>query len=193
MRADRWTDERIGILRTLWIEGATAQAIAARLGGLSRAAVLGKIFRLRLQSASSAPPPLRQDAKAKLDSGVGGARATLLPWRRPTKRNDAPATPKQEPARARGKSLLELTNQTCRWPHGRPGSARFHFCGAPGADLERGMPYCPDHARRAYPNFASSEENAAPGGDVPSAVSSAPPRPQFIWRARVRHPAARWR
>ena len=33
---------------------------------------------------------------------------------------------------------------------GRPGTRTFSFCGAPGADLERGMPYCARHARRAY-------------------------------------------
>jgi hypothetical protein len=49
------------------------------------------------------------------------------------------------------KSLLELTNITCRWPHGRPGTDRFFFCGAPEADLERGIPYCARHMQRAYP------------------------------------------
>src|SRR5580698_1288727 len=42
-----WTDERIAILKQMWAEGATAVAIADRLGGLSRSAVLGKIFRSR--------------------------------------------------------------------------------------------------------------------------------------------------
>jgi hypothetical protein len=48
------------------------------------------------------------------------------------------------------KTLFELTNNTCRWPHGRPGSRAFFFCGAAGADLERGIPYCEPHMRRAY-------------------------------------------
>jgi GcrA cell cycle regulator len=56
----------------------------------------------------------------------------------------------------RGKTLLELTNNTCRWPHGRPGTEKFHFCGAPEADLERGIPYCARHMRRAYPMFESA-------------------------------------
>jgi hypothetical protein len=43
-----------------------------------------------------------------------------------------------------------LTNDSCRWPHGQPGTKTFHFCGAPGADLEGGRPYCERHARRAY-------------------------------------------
>ena len=47
-RADEtWTDDRIASLKQMWADGATAAAIAERLGGLSRSAVLGKIHRLR--------------------------------------------------------------------------------------------------------------------------------------------------
>ena len=47
-RADEtWTDDRIASLKQMWAEGASAAAIAERLGGLSRSAVLGKIHRLR--------------------------------------------------------------------------------------------------------------------------------------------------
>ena len=48
MREDVWTEDGISLLRKMWAEGATAAAIGARLGGLSRSAVLGKVFRLRL-------------------------------------------------------------------------------------------------------------------------------------------------
>ena len=56
MRGDLWNDERIELLKRLWAEGATADLIAAQLGGISRSAVLGKIFRLRLGAAAAAPP-----------------------------------------------------------------------------------------------------------------------------------------
>lgn len=87
MRA-AWTDVRVEILQRLWAGGATAQVIASVLGGVSRSAVSGKIFRLRLRAAAS-----------------GGAKA-------------AEATPPQPfPGRRRrpGKTLLELTNHCCRW------------------------------------------------------------------------------
>jgi len=48
MRQAAWSGERIFLLHRLWKEGLTAEAIGARLGGMSRSAVLGKIFRLRL-------------------------------------------------------------------------------------------------------------------------------------------------
>ncbi|HVU41372.1 MAG TPA: GcrA family cell cycle regulator, partial [Xanthobacteraceae bacterium] len=55
MRADdTWTDDRIAVLKAMWAAGATATAIAERLGGLSRSAVLGKISRLRLRADASA-------------------------------------------------------------------------------------------------------------------------------------------
>ena len=67
-----WTTERVALLKRLWMQGQTATAIAAELGGLSRAAVLGKIFRLRLapakratrQNRESAPKEKRKRGKA---------------------------------------------------------------------------------------------------------------------------------
>jgi len=48
-----WTDERVAALKLWWSEGSTGEAIAARLGGVSRSAVLGKIFRLRLAATAA--------------------------------------------------------------------------------------------------------------------------------------------
>src|SRR5580692_4715092 len=50
---DVWTRERIALLKKLWADGETATAIAARLR-MSRSAVLGKVFRLRLRPAKKA-------------------------------------------------------------------------------------------------------------------------------------------
>jgi GcrA cell cycle regulator len=43
-----WTQARIAELKRLWSAGKTADAIGAALGGITRSAVLGKVFRLRL-------------------------------------------------------------------------------------------------------------------------------------------------
>jgi GcrA cell cycle regulator len=45
------------------------------------------------------------------------------------------------------RSLLELTELTCRWPIGDPGSSEFFFCG--GNSLT-GLPYCAYHSRIAH-------------------------------------------
>jgi GcrA cell cycle regulator len=45
------------------------------------------------------------------------------------------------------RTILELNEQTCRWPVGDPGSTEFFFCG--GNPLA-GLPYCAYHSRVAY-------------------------------------------
>ncbi len=44
-------------------------------------------------------------------------------------------------------SILNLTEQTCKWPIGDPGRPDFFFC---GRKSDSGIPYCGYHARIAY-------------------------------------------
>jgi GcrA cell cycle regulator len=48
-----WTEERVALLRKLWAEGLTAAAIASRLGGTTKNAVIGKADRLGLSGRQS--------------------------------------------------------------------------------------------------------------------------------------------
>ena len=43
-----WTIRRVELLTELWAEGLSASLIADKLGGITRSAVLGKVFRLGL-------------------------------------------------------------------------------------------------------------------------------------------------
>ena len=45
------------------------------------------------------------------------------------------------------RTILELNEQTCRWPIGDPGSTEFFFC---GGNTISGLPYCAFHSRVAY-------------------------------------------
>jgi GcrA cell cycle regulator len=155
MRGESWPVEQIELLKRLWAAGATAVAIGERLGGKSRSAVLGKIFRLRLDAA-----PARGRKTIAAPAGQHSA-APSRRRRRHIKR--PPIAPKPLTQR---KSLLELTNATCRWPHGRPGAPNFFFCGLPEADLEQGIPYCAKHMRRAY-SPAISVGTARPTAQFP--------------------------
>jgi GcrA cell cycle regulator len=148
-----WTRERIVLLKKLWADGETATAIAMRLR-MSKSAVLGKVFRLRLRPAAKATA-----ATARRRTATVGRRRR---GRLPTKPRTEPAAPATTP----GKTLFELTNDSCRWPHGQPGTKTFHFCGAPGADLEGGRPYCERHARRAY---AGHRKTAVPAAHAAAA------------------------
>ena len=148
-----WTDERVETLKKLWADGLSASQIAAELGGITRNAVIGKVHRLglsgRAKSPSSAAPRPRKARSAH-----------MLRVSRPTMRGntalahaydlEVEVEPEQSdniiPLGQR-RSLLELTEETCRWPIGDPGTAEFFFCG--GHSLG-GLPYCAYHSRVAY-------------------------------------------
>lgn len=167
---DQWSAERIDLLRRLWAGGATAAAIAAQLGGLSRSAVLGKILRLRRTAEPAAAPKPRLARRRR---------------RKPAER--PPPPPQSNP-----KPLLELTNNCCRWPVAGTGGREILFCAAPEADLAGGMPYCAYHARRAYvipPSRVATEKPKAASPKAQSATSTRQRR--YVWRAPVRHPAPR--
>ncbi len=134
MRDAAWNNERLDVLKMLWARGETATAIGATLG-LSRSAVLGQIFRLRRGPVAAGQ---RRDTQISKNAPAVA--------RRRVPRRDLPEV---KPSTT-GKSLLELTNDCCRWPYRRPGTEKYFFCGAAGADLEGGIPYCPRHMRRAY-------------------------------------------
>jgi len=133
-----WRDDEIALLKRLWVQGETAARIAEQLGGISRSAVLGKIFRLRLGPGAKKEPD-KEPSKA-------AAKASQRPARR---RGESPAP--LPPAKGRyGKTLFDLTNRCCRWPFKRPGADKYFFCGVEEADLENGIPYCTSHMKRAY-------------------------------------------
>jgi len=162
MRENGWTDDGVALLQKLWAEGVTAADIGSRLGGLSRSAVLGKVFRLRLNGeAGTAEIPVAPERTA---------RASAAPVRRRSRqpRKHMAKTPAKMAGRV---TLLDLDNESCRWPSARHG--RIFFCGAGEADLARGIPYCPHHMRRAYSgsvSFGKTERGHFTHGVKPSSV-----------------------
>lgn len=76
-----WTDERVTLLKKLWMEGLSASQIAAELsGGVTRNAVIGKVHRLKLSArakpANVAPRPKAPRASAPRRPSSGTASAT---------------------------------------------------------------------------------------------------------------------
>jgi GcrA cell cycle regulator len=149
-----WTDERVELLKKLWADGLSASQIAAELGGITRNAVIGKVHRLGLSGrakspSTSAPRP----RKAR-------AHGHMMRVSRPSMRGNTALAhayeldvePEPElldniiPIGQR-RTLLELTEETCRWPIGDPGTAEFFFC---GGNTLTGLPYCSYHSRVAY-------------------------------------------
>ena len=144
-----WTEERVEMLKKLWADGLSASQIAAELGGITRNAVIGKVHRLGLSGrakspSSSAPRPRKQRAPGMLRVSRSSIRGnTALAY-------DYMAEPEPElieiPIEQR-KNLLQLTEATCHWPVGDPGSPDFFFC---GGESNEGSPYCNYHSRVAY-------------------------------------------
>jgi GcrA cell cycle regulator len=149
-----WTDERVELLKKLWSDGLSASQIAAELGGITRNAVIGKVHRLglsgRAKSTSSASPRPR---KARAPSHM------LRIGRTSIRGNTALAHAYDMDVEAepelieniipigQRRTILELNEQTCRWPVGDPGSVDFFFC---GGNTLTGLPYCAYHSRVAY-------------------------------------------
>jgi len=77
-----WTDERVELLKKLWMDGLSASQIAGELGeGVTRNAVIGKVHRLKLSgrakpaTSSSRPRNVNRPARrsgASVSGGGGG-------------------------------------------------------------------------------------------------------------------------
>ena len=60
-----WTDDRVEILKKLWVEGQSASQIAKELGGVTRNAVIGKVHRLGLSNRATSSSSSKPDTKSK--------------------------------------------------------------------------------------------------------------------------------
>lgn len=149
-----WSDERTGALVRMHADGMSASQIGRELGGVSRNAVLGKLYRLGI--ATARPKRTVQFTRVPkgralrvIRTGNGGARigSTSVYEMLPRREIPAEAIPVEQ-----RKALMQLESFHCRWPYGEPGQNDFFFCGGEKID---GLPYCPMHARLAYTKAAA--------------------------------------
>jgi GcrA cell cycle regulator len=150
-----WDDKRVERLKQLWADGLSASQIAADFGGITRNAVIGKVHRLGLSGrakapSSSAPRPrkartaspfMRSPRPATRGNTALAPRALLEPEPEPELEMFDNVIPIGQRC-----SILQLTEATCHWPCGDPGSPEFFFCGGKAVN----SPYCAYHARIAY-------------------------------------------
>ncbi len=150
-----WTEERVVALHSLWNEGLSAAAIAARLGaGFTRNAVLGKVFRAKNSDApflsravrtsvrnANRPPTTNTNLQTRTEPRIPRV-APLAPLGRLR-----PKVVLLPPSDASRVTIVQLTDKTCRWPIGDPMREDFCFCGhTPKED----KPYCEFHCGVAY-------------------------------------------
>ena len=141
-----WTDERVGTLKKLWLDGLSASQIAKQLGGVTRNAVIGKVHRLGLSGRAAPSQPARTVFKAPRPARPVAAPASPIIRR-------AEAVAPQLPVYVREESpglatVLTLGAHMCKWPIDDPSSDSFTFCGRRTGGDEG--PYCREHANIAY-------------------------------------------
>ncbi|KKB08389.1 GcrA family cell cycle regulator [Devosia chinhatensis] len=175
-QAAGWTDERVELLKKLWMEGLSASQIAGELGeGVTRNAVIGKVHRLKLSArakptntAPRARPAPRPAARRVVSPSAGmshvsakprpaassmprpqvmGATALAMAPAMETELYVAPATQELFIPEDKRLNLLQLNEHTCKWPIGDPLTKDFYFC---GQHSQESGPYCEFHSRRAY-------------------------------------------
>jgi GcrA cell cycle regulator len=160
-----WTDERIELLKKLWGDGLSASQIAAELGGITRNAVIGKVHRLglsgRAKSPSSATPrPRRARPSNMLRVSRPSMRGnTALAYAYDVESEPEPEVIENIIPIGQRRTLLQLNEDTCRWPIGDPSSPEFFFC---GGKPSTGVPYCGYHSRIAYQPAADRRRDKRP-------------------------------
>lgn len=147
-----WTDDRVEMLKKLWIEGLSASQIARQMGGVTRNAVIGKVHRLGLSGRAT---PARVST-ARVATSTARARnnppsvaGAQIAYNADEGLEEITQTPAPEPILSAEErtSVLNLTEHTCKWPIGDPGAKNFHFC---GAQSKPNNPYCETHVALAY-------------------------------------------
>lgn len=179
-----WTDERVEMLKKLWAEGLSASQIAAKLGGVSRNAVIGKVHRLKLsgraKSTKSSAPRVRRTpnssgsprtTSSSASSGSGSSSGSSvgsynMPQRTPPSvthsvgatalKQDQEIVAYKAPHRDADDvvapmplklKLVDINENTCKWPFGDPLQGEFYFC---GHGNEESSPYCKYHSKLAF-------------------------------------------
>ncbi len=155
-----WTDERVELLRKLWLEGLSASQIAHELAnGITRNAVIGKVHRLGMSGRvkATAPAGARPRLKTMRPAHVRPSATTI--------RGNTALAIKPQPMEAAMTqpmedvvvpicemvTIMELKEPMCRWPVGDPTTPEFRFCGAKkSTNGAASNPYCPYHSRIAY-------------------------------------------
>ena len=153
IHTNEWPQARIELLKQMCEEKQPFSIIAIACG-VSRNAAIGKARREGFRNCEPRKP--------------GKPRVVKSPAQIALERLMRNATRADREARARSRAkeiaqgtftfdqfyeapnpvgVLELTDNTCRWPYGDPKTDEFHFC---GGKPSVGKPYCETHCRMAY-------------------------------------------
>jgi GcrA cell cycle regulator len=136
-----WTSELAERLRQLWLEQKLSASQLAGVFGVTRNAILGKVFRLGL--IGTRKPNTHPDPERHRETRWAPKPASK-PQSKPTPILTDDIDMQDEQAFL-GIKLFNLTKKQCRYPHGE--AVPYAFCGQP---IREGSSYCPHHHRLAY-------------------------------------------
>ncbi len=151
-----WTDERVELLKKLWLDGLSASQIAKQLGGVTRNAVIGKVHRLGLSGRATPSQPARVAFKAPRPARPAAPAAPRrMEAREVVRAEPRPIVYDEQPGSA---TVLTLGAHMCKWPIGDPSADSFTFC---GKRTDGDIPYCQHHAQVAYQPAQSRKRSGA--------------------------------
>lgn len=172
-----WTNKKEDQLRALWADGISASKCAIALGnGLTRNAVIGKVYRMQLPARKTVTPKPRKREWSDKSRAAMSLKMTVrnLSRKRPVETEEvisdrvvliapeafkpAEVAPVDAWAALPGTApigLLALSQDTCRWPIGD--ELPFTFC---GCSVAAGSVYCAEHRRRGT-GIGTAEERRA--------------------------------
>ncbi len=153
-----WNDERVELLKKLWLDGLSASQIAGELAnGITRNAVIGKVHRLGLSGRVKAPTQTQPRPRPQARTHRNSTPRTSAPIIRGNtalafapRAQEAPAPRLVEEVvipMSERVTIMELKEAMCRWPLGDPATSEFRYCGGKSTI---GESYCTYHSRIAY-------------------------------------------
>jgi GcrA cell cycle regulator len=150
-----WSDERVQIMKELWLGGRSATEIAARLGPpVTRNSVIGKVNRLHLQRGANCPVPIRSRLpRAPRIRAPQKAKPNFESYKPPKPLPEVVVGP--EPLPGPPLFIESVPYTKCHYAIGTIGG-RHHFCGHPSIDpTSSRFMWCKFHYRQVYQPMGS--------------------------------------
>ena len=154
-----WTDSKIQILRENW-GTMTASALAEKIGGVSRNAVIGKAHRLKLSSKIIKRPRSSSPVNSDFEETNNIRKRS-----RKVKFRSLLLDKNFEPAK--NLQLEDLSEQTCKYMEGHPDETDSSFCGRKTVEK---FSYCPLHLMIVFQPKGKKEEVVDKDDDVPKFI-----------------------
>lgn len=132
-----WTDQRFEMAKRMWRDGASARDISNAIGGVSRSAVLGKLYRAGIAGGRPKPrtskPPRQRRPRVAHCPRIRGAKIVDLP----------------PPVEPRFVCITEIRDGQCKAIVDQTEWGRAKCCGHDTGSLTK--PWCPSHDAMFYP------------------------------------------